>query len=105
MCGSIHVDVANCVNVFMNEREVRGCLKNLKRIRHVHESRHAGQEAPGFRVRGRAVSEVLLFFLRGPWLVGDDVALDDTLPCRNVLLRRVTLNIPRGRVHHLPDAR
>ena len=82
MCGAIRVDVRGRVHVLMNERhgDVSRCLENLERRRHVHDAGHAGQEALGFRIRGRAVGDVLLFLLRGPWLVGDDVALDDTLP-------------------------
>src|SRR5262245_12453974 len=61
MLRPVGVDRARRMHVLEQHRDAIGCLKDLKWVRHVHDSRDARQIALALRVRARAVLIVLAF--------------------------------------------
>src|SRR5262249_19334022 len=102
---AVHEDVADSVDVLEEKRDLLGALRNLKRVRHVHDAGDARQPALRVRIGGVPVLEVLLLLGQRLRSIGDLVALDDASPGRHALVADVVLYVPVSSSHGLPDAR
>ena len=98
-------DIANSVNVLVKEGDLLLRLRDLKRIWHVSDAWHTREITFCLRVGGGAVVVVRLLLRRRRRQVWELIALNHTLSCRYAFLRRMILDVPGCRVHHLPDAR
>src|SRR5439155_17796489 len=88
-------------------------LNDLKREGHICRTRHTRHVTLDFRIQRQAVCRVFLSLLLRPWLVGDLVALDDTLPrgnCANCVkleegsrLSNMVLDVPISGTQGLPQ--
>ena len=101
---TIRVDRADRVDILVDDHHRVSSLKNLKGIGHIRDARDARQITLSYGIGSQAVFKVLLLLRRGPRLVGDFIPFNHALPCRNVKLRMMVLNVPRGGVENLPDA-
>src|SRR5580692_3018479 len=70
-------------SVFIDNRDIRLRLNNLKRKREIGGARHTRQITFDLRVQRQPVREILLLFFRRPWLVWNLVAVDDASAARN----------------------
>ena len=101
---AVHVDVAKRVVVLVEDVDLVRLLDDLKRIRHVGDARHAGEQALGVGIERRATRVVLLLLLECPGLIRNVIPFDHASAGRHAESRIVILNIPRGRVQDLPDS-
>src|SRR5205823_11989761 len=62
---SLHKDSADGMDILVRDGDVCRRLKNLERIGHVRDTRHAWQITLRLRIRGDAVGEVLFLLSRG----------------------------------------
>ena len=76
----VHVDVANGVQILVEDGDLVGLLNDLKRIRHVGDARHSGKVALGLRIERRALVEVLLLLRERRRLVGDGAPFHHAVP-------------------------
>src|SRR5689334_18335422 len=105
MPATVKVDVADRMNVLVDDSDVVGSLKDLKWIRHVGDTGDPGHQAFHLGIFRSALLEILRLLLQGPWLIRDFIAFYDTLPRGYTTPGTMVLDVPCRRVDHLPDAR
>src|SRR3970040_1593710 len=100
---AVQKDVANGMQVLVEDRDLVATLHDLKRKRHIGDARDAWQETPGLRIHGMTIPEVLVFLCQRGWQIRNLVSVDDPCTCGDAQLRMMILNIPCGGVQRLPD--
>ncbi len=97
--------MANGVHVFIDDGDVIGSLEDLKRIGHVSDPWDARHQTLRFWVLRRTFFEIFRLLLQRPRLIRNFVPFHHALAGWYASPRMVVLDIPRRRIHYLPDTR
>ena len=100
---SVGIDEAEHRRPLEGDRDVLGCLENLKWKLHVHDPGDAGHITTRQRIGRLPVREVLELFRRGRRLVRNLAAFDDSLACGHPIPCGMILKIVGCPVADLPN--